>query len=477
MRTTLASRVAGRAGQAAGLALALGLVFGWQVPAGAEAVPDFALIGARARAMGGAYLAVADGVESMAWNPAGIAAVDRPQLTADTGLEFGSGRVTKGIDIFTGGAAPAPVVSFDDSPQSRFTYFLLAGAAPSPFVGWSQDYGLTGAFGYRRVINGLFGQSQLLQFDSGGGFSIPFEHIDEGEGGVDAWTLSLAGRPERRVALGVNVNFLTGFSSDLDQQRVAFQGQEFFLLENRVRYLFSGLSFDLGATIRPVPELALSGVLRPGYDLEQEGKSGSSRLFVLPGAGLPPADTLITYKAADITNEVPLTYGLGAAYTLQQSPLKGLLVAADYQYRPWNELKSLVHTDAGLVEVENLRYPTHSIHVGGEYVFNREGEVSVPVRLGFHTTPTQAANVDSLSAEIGAGRFRNFRGDRVETHTWALGLGIHFPTVAFDVSLDFSTYEFSEFLFDNVPPPGVQLDIIGVEESLRNLYLSTTLRF
>lgn len=479
MLRQITNRVAGRAGSRLWvLALALGLMTGRPpLPACGQEPPDLAMVSARARGMGGAYLSVADGVESIGWNPAGLAAITEPELTGDLRLHFGSGQITEGIPVFSGGGAPAPVVDFTDSPQAQFTYYLVGGAAPSPFKGWSQTYGLVGALGYRRVVDGLAAQEQLIEFDPGGGFSIPFNRLRESEGGEDAWTLSVAGRPHSRVALGVNFNFLTGFVEESDEQSVAFQGQEFYNVTQKVRYELNGFSTDLGATVQVLPELKVGAVLHPGYDLEQQGGPGSLRVLILPGSGLSAADTLVNFQLADATSEIPLMYGVGASYAVPYAPMTGLLVAADYQYRPWNEVERRVDTESGSVAVENSAYPTHSFHLGGEYTFNRGQGTEVPVRLGFHTTPTQQANVDSLSAEVGPNGFRDFSGDRVEAHTWSLGIGLHFPTVDFDVSFDTTKYTYTEFLFDNAPTPGTQLDIVEVEESLHNLYFSSTLRF
>ena len=167
-------------------------------------------------------------------------------------------------------------------------------------------------------------------------------------------------------------------------------------------------------------------------------------------------------------------YGLGAALT----PLPGLVVAADYQYRPWNESVLTVHgPQFGDRTIDERLNPAHSVHVGGEYTFRRESSLNVPLRLGYHSTPTSLANADSLSDDVGAEGFRSYRGDRVEGHTWSGGVGLYFPTVRFDVSVDRTSLTVSEFFFDQVPQPGQPLPIIELEETLTNLYFSSTLRF
>jgi hypothetical protein len=85
--------------------------------------------------------------------------------------------------------------------------------------------------------------------------------------------------------------------------------------------------------------------------------------------------------------------------------------------------------------------------------------------------------VDSLSGDIGPNGFRSFRGERIEGNTWSGGVGLYFPTVQFDVSIDRTRYTYSEWLFDQVPFPGQPLSIVELEETFTNLYFSSTLRF
>ena len=67
-------------------ALATLLIAALAVPGAFAAPPGFAFLevpaGARASAMGGAYIALADGVEAAFWNPAGLSGVQGTQLSA-----------------------------------------------------------------------------------------------------------------------------------------------------------------------------------------------------------------------------------------------------------------------------------------------------------------------------------------------------------------------------------------------------------
>jgi len=445
-------------------------------PAVAEEAPDLTLLGARARAMGGAYIAVADDVDAVGWNPAGLAEIKTPSLTAQSRLNFGSGIFTGGLATFTtGGLAESPVLNIKDSPGTRFTYYLIGGAAPLPIKGPAEKLGLVAAASYRRLIDLFFRQEQLLEFDVGGGIVIPFEHIDDSNGGVDAFTLSLAGQVIPRLSLGLNVNLLTGFVENVDLSRVAFEGTEFFTLEQRTRRSVSGKSIELGARIEVLPQVTVGGILRPGYDVEQKRGQGKFRQLISAGGPLPPTNVRDEFPIPGITNQIPTFYGVGIAAT----PVAGVTVAADFQYRPWNESLSVVHDLSGAdIVVDSQLYEAHSFHLGGEYVFYRDREVKVPVRIGFRTAPTPLSNADSLSTEV-ANRFRTFRGDRIEANTLSGGVGIHFSTVGFDVSIDRTKLDFSEHseFFPTPPPPGQPLRIVQIEETLTSLYFSSTLRF
>jgi hypothetical protein len=456
------------------LLLAIGLLLGGGI-VHAEVSADFVEIGARARGMGSAFTAVAAGVDALGWNPAGLSQLTAPELKGDLRLSFGAGKVIHGIRDFNAGAAGiAPVENFTDTPGTNFSYSLIGGAAPVPIrQEWAKSSGIVGGFAYRRVIDQLFRQEQLIQFDPGGGFTIPFEHIDDSAGGPDAFTFSVAGKAHSRVALGVNFNFLTGFNNSLNQQNVSFSGQEFFVNETETRNTFGGHMLEFGTLIDVTSKISVGGMLRPSFDVDQQGGPGHLRIFAGEGGPVPAQDTLITFKSDDATIDFPTFYTIGARAT----PFPGLLVAADWRYEPWNDLRVVQHTSGGDVTLENSLYPAHSFHLGGEYVFRRTTDAQVPVRVGFHTAPTSQANVDSLSADVGAGGFRNFRGDRVEGTTWTGGVGLYFPTVQFDISLDRTSYDFSEFLFNEVPPPGQSLSVVEIEETLTNIYFSSTIKF
>lgn len=88
--------------------------------------PGFAFLevpaGARASAMGGAFLAVAEGVDAAFWNPAGLAGMQRTQLTA-THFEFFQGlrheQFALGGRLFGGGTAASVRAMYSEPIEER----------------------------------------------------------------------------------------------------------------------------------------------------------------------------------------------------------------------------------------------------------------------------------------------------------------------------------------------------------------------
>jgi hypothetical protein len=143
---------------------------------------EFLLLGAGARgaALGGAYAALANDVEALYWNPAGVALMDRPGVTvasytylADTrynwaGLAFpmGGGVRTIGLQAGTFGFSDQPVYTLDNPEGDGSTY-----SVSQTFVGLSYAQNFSDRFSA-----GLTGKliSDRLGATSGTAFAVDF---------------------------------------------------------------------------------------------------------------------------------------------------------------------------------------------------------------------------------------------------------------------------------------------------------------
>jgi hypothetical protein len=129
----------------------------------------------------------------------------------------------------------------------------------------------------------LFRQEQLIEFDPGGGFTIPFEHIDAPDGGPDAFTLAFAGKPYQRVSSASTSISSPVFADVLDQQSVSFSDRSSSSRRPRPVPLRRH-HVRVGALVDITSKIAVGGMLRPGFDLDEEGGPGH---FVLAAEGGP----------------------------------------------------------------------------------------------------------------------------------------------------------------------------------------------
>ena len=98
----------------------------------AEEDLELAMPGGRARAMGGAYTAIADDLSAQFWNPAGLAGEAGRALQAEVRLNFGNGAVNSPVTEFDSGVGIVPVVDYSVNRASELTYNFLAAAARLP---------------------------------------------------------------------------------------------------------------------------------------------------------------------------------------------------------------------------------------------------------------------------------------------------------------------------------------------------------
>jgi long-subunit fatty acid transport protein len=436
--------------------------------------PQVAEPGARARSMGGAFTAVASDLSAVYWNPAGLAGIGQRTLQAESRIQFGSGAPGQPVDQFAIPDASIPeaadVEQFTVTPGTKVTYFLIGASTP---ITWQPlaPAGLSAAVTYRRIIDMAYQQGQVFLFDSGETF-IPWEFNKERDGGVSAFTLSLAAQPHERLQLGANLNLLDGSIEDSFEYAVTVSGFTAFRDLTTTLHQVQGTSFELGAKVKVIDQLDIGAVYRPGYDIELVDGNFEERIFSGGGGGLPPQDDRFFGPLPDQRWEMPDFFSVGMALR----PADNWLLAADYQHRPWDEVNFFQSVGGRDVELDEQLYATHSVHVGGEYTV-QIGRVGMPIRAGYHSAPTVFANVDSLSADVDEDGFRTFRGDRIEGHTISLGVGIHFETVHFDIGYDRTNLTTVEFQLGNRFFVERPIYLVQLDETFHNLYFTSTLYY
>lgn len=167
--------------------------------------------GARARAMGGAFIGVADDATAASWNPAGLARLDKAEASV--------------VGIFESYAPSSDVEGFDAEPYKYTHTDLNFGSIAFPLAVGSRN--LVATVAYQKVID-------LYYKYSTEGYEV------EQTGGVAAIIPSFGLQLTPMFSIGAAANIFTG-SSDL---KSSSQGQE-----STSKSEFSGNNFSIGALV------------------------------------------------------------------------------------------------------------------------------------------------------------------------------------------------------------------------------------
>jgi hypothetical protein len=183
--------------------------------------------------------------------------------------------------------------------------------------------------------------------------------------------------------------------------------------------------------IRAVSDIVVNGVANPG------------------GA---PAGILFKTKREWI---LPAILGFGVAYQLSEN----FLLAADYDYNPmskaWVKVQNdLINPSSGFEALDLDWYNIHQIRLGGEYklTINR---FTIPVRAGYRNDPKVFGSTDENALFLAGGSLWGFSsgadviahpgtGSQVKGSVISFGSGIAFGQVNFDISWEFSNYDWEE---------------------------------
>ena len=350
---------------------------------------DWNITGAGARAMGfgGAFIGVADDATSVVWNPAGLATLERPEVSAVTRIIMESFEA----DL----TDPSTRRTIDKTNElSHFVFNFASFAYPLDL----QNVKLVLAAAYQRQLDFHASRSEFTsKFDS--------------EGGVDTFTPGLGIRLFPVFAVGAAANIWFGSATgELKTQQLYTWDQDF----SGFNMVFGAL-FDFNGLSNPVP-LKLGASLRTPFELSEDKTQGGATL---------------TTKY-----EMPLMVGFGASFRVGES----LTLAADYEMRMFGDSKIISRNIRGVTEKEPLcpsEEDLNQIRVGAEYLLITNLGV-FPLRAGFQTVPTVFANYDNNNPDQDG----NFppKG-QVSGTGFAVGSGYIAERFAVDVSYSMQQYE------------------------------------
>ncbi len=331
-------------------------------------------LGARAVAMGGAFVGLADDFSAVFWNPAGIA-----QFNQKT---FGF----SGTDLI-------PSATF------KFDMPTLAGPINMVDAQTKTKHYMAGMAAYYHPISenlvagfGIYTPSRLGAEWKGADFAAIANNTSykwQSKVAVVTFSPALAYKISDQVMIGgsLNINYGTfDISTHAGMRKVPLGGGltiDFDLGQQAESLKGWGYSATFGALVKPVENLSLGATFRTTCKMELKGEANISNFPIL---GVP--------ETSDLSGDVtwPMWIAIGAAF----KPIKHLTLTADMHYTDWKKIKviSFEFTDpiwqaatagTGSAEMEMLWESKMQIRLGAEYTLN-----GYSFRGGYYWDPAPA---------------------------------------------------------------------------------------
>jgi long-subunit fatty acid transport protein len=430
--------------------------------------------GARARAMGGAFLAVSDDPSAASWNPAGLIQMDKAQMDVSFSSLMLRGDYTTTLDSR---------LRFGDNLKYDKNAVSFASVV-LPFR--LRDKELVGSILFQRLADVYQEKRYYMEFDSiytdvGYQYDILSRPIDDRTSGkLDAINLSVATKIINPLAVGFGINIYTGkytngsywflpmdeFQRALPDEVGETDGLRFY---PQIQSKYSGFNFTVGLMYM-IEKLRLSGVIKTPFHLHEDN---NVKLFVdelQGGVVLNSSYLLSPFFEAEREWHMPTMLGFGGSYEINK-----LTLAADVEFRNYSETEvtykrniadpstNEVTTGGHLTDdwwVTDGRQPPSvrslgwrnltQFRVGAEYMVST-GIGIFPLRVGFRTDPqiyttkldsnwvyfrydTPGKNV-SLQSKRGVEK-----GDWVDGSIFSFGTGVAWSQIKLDLTFEFASY-------------------------------------
>lgn len=384
-------------------------------------VLDIGGSGARARGMGGAYIAAGDDASALTWNPAGLYSIDKTMMTLGYDRFSAGGKVTFGpLSVPQTGSFGGP------------GFFSLV----SPFR--IKGHGFVGGLSYGRTSDEAANIAQDFAFliDPDGPapqYDTTVYNIALRRTYHASFTPVTAGfgtRLSEKLAAGFTIRIINGKSVDrLDQHN---QAADFLVPEyypQRVQYdlaaaiidssKFSGVSFSFGFKYNQ-PKLLLGAVLKPPYTLRQTTNRTLRAVTTVNGLVRQNGTGVIFRDGNVIEIDMPLMLGVGGAY----KPNEATTFSADFEYRPFSgkdiKIRDSLKLVPGAKDEEFFRTVDPEwrnvliLRAGAERILTTSSAIFpvIPVRTGIGFMPVPLANTTngkpsgsatSLNLSLGTG--------------------------------------------------------------------------
>ena len=357
--------------------------------------------GSRAYSMGGVYTATNYGAEALLGNPGGLGLLSQAQVIV-------GGRMTV---LGTSSMEEDYYKDIQNYKNYEYKYginpkFLNAGVAfPINLANFKNK--LVGAVGYRT----FYDFASKVNIEGTDSFDAKFEETDKIKGLINVLSFGFGTSFSDNLSFGVsyNIPMLSGYKFESEATvKSAYATNKY---EKESEYDVAGTHFmQLGCIAQLTNNLSLgiAYLTSHKYKLE-EGKTTEK------------TDGQITYESdlADERWEFPSRYSIGIAYRMGSD----LLLAAEYQNRPWEDVE---------IDGDELYY----LESGGSYRIGFEYGSGLLIRGGFLSeripdfdVDEDPVNVNSLTGGVG-----------YKTGNIVIDLGAAYTFKAFDYVMASSKY-------------------------------------
>jgi long-subunit fatty acid transport protein len=421
--------------------------------------------GARARAMGGAFLAISDDPTAASWNPAGLIQMDKIQMN----LSFSS-NMRRGEYSTTLGSR----LSYSDDQKYDENTISFASVV-IPFKLREKD--LVAGVLYQRLAdiyqkNQYYLEADSINFVDTTIYNYLFPPIDDKvTGRLDKINLSLATKLLGSLSFGAGINIYFGnFTTNsnwLASYDNGFNGLRFY---PQIETDYSGVNLTTGLMYM-TEKFHLASVLKTPFTLKEENDMKLFTDMIIQGIVVDGSYLLSPFFKTEREWKMPTIIGFGAVYQANS-----LTLAADVELKNYSKTEVTYKrnvadpatndvttgeyiTDSWWVE-ENREPPSvrslgwrniTQFRLGVEYVINT-GLGNIPLRVGFRNDPQlYTTQLDSswvyLRDDIqGNNTFLQSKrgienGDWVNGNIFSFGTGVAWSQIKLDISFEYAKYD------------------------------------
>lgn len=411
---------------------------------------DFLGGGARARGMGGAFLALSDDASAASWNPAGLVQMNKIQtsfslLTSNWDIKYDNSLYPRyPSQLFTSGT---DFSSEKTLSTINYASFLI------PFKLYSRDFVGSVVFNQAASLR----DNYVIPVDSAGN-----SYRNDLSGRLNYVGLAAAGKLFSGVSLGATVNIYAGSFTNNKYQTFAPYGtppdDTTITARPYNKATYAGANVTLGLMYQK-NKLRLAATAKTPLTLEETDDVSWLFDFTVRGVTnpLPVGQIGFLYKTVRKW-KIPLSWGLGTSYSVSEK----LLLAADletrspgkvklqYQVNPLDPVSPFVEINIKDLSAMDISDNTYQIRLGAEYMIPTALSGKLFLRGGYRNQPkvrNTAFEVRGDSADarnLFQGNFTQLttnwllRDGSLSGNVYTLGIGWARAQIKLDVGIEFN---------------------------------------